>query len=86
MFLLAHVQLKRQLKVENNLLTLKNVTHEVVDNTLVISITKGAQFNSFIHVDDIIESTSKVKIICKENSFVKLLVEKYVKIKNLQML
>ena len=63
--------------MENSLLTLKNVTHEVVDNTLVISITKGAQFNSFIHVDDIIESTSKVKIICKENSFVKLLVEKY---------
>lgn len=63
--------------MENSLLTLKNVTHEVVDNTLVISITKDAQFNSFIHVDGISESTSKVKIICKENSFVKLLVEKY---------
>ncbi|MCH5179621.1 MAG: SufD family Fe-S cluster assembly protein [Erysipelotrichales bacterium] len=63
--------------MENNLLKLNGVSHSFLQNTLVISIGKDAQFADRIifSVDEI--ETESIEIICKEDSNAKLLIKDF---------
>ena len=63
--------------MESNLLKLECVSHSYLQNTLVISIDKNAEFPERIVIPNEILKADSIEIICKEDSKVKLLMKDF---------